>query len=64
MADITLTGSIEVECSKCGCTLAAEVDDWPRLTLKVEPCEACLETADDAGYERGTDDGRAEAEGA
>jgi len=60
--------SIDVFCEKCGADLTVRVEEstFRKITsLHVDPCEYCIDKAKDEAaekaYERGIDDGRAEA---
>jgi len=52
---------VEIVCSECGATLEATSEEArferTTTTLKVEPCEKCLDKKRDEGYEDGYDKG-------
>jgi len=52
MSDITF--DIGVVCERCGNDLSALYDER-KGNLIVEPCDKCLNEADDEGYDRGYD---------
>jgi len=51
-----------VKCSQCGNDLKckANTDRDYDLHIEVEPCETCMERADDEGYDRGLKEARSE----
>ena len=51
---VDLSFEIGVVCEKCGNKLSAEYENG---LLSVEPCEKCLNDADNEGYTRGYDEG-------
>lgn len=49
-----------VYCDKCGAGLCNETTvrhDSAEVSISIEPCETCLENADEEGFERGKEEG-------
>ena len=62
----TITKDVEIEisvvCAECGNELYVSVAWSSDFDLRAEPCEACLDDADEVGYERGKEEGYVQAE--
>jgi hypothetical protein len=52
---------LDMVCDKCGTAIEGKMDKWG---VRVEPCEICIQTAKDIGYDdgytQGYDEGQAE----
>ena len=46
--DVTVTGSVKLQCSKCDAEM--EATEYTAGTLVVEPCADCLRQAYEDGY--------------
>jgi len=54
--------TVELSCNKCGSPLDGDVtrDRYGYSKIMPDPCETCLDAADEGGYARGHKDGEAE----
>lgn len=50
----------EIECDECRANLKTtiSVDRWGKPTLKIAPCEKCLEAAREKAYSDGKEEGK------